>query len=617
MCGIAGIVQSSPRDHADRALLERMTETLAHRGPDGHGLHVDGPCGLGHRRLSIIDLSTGDQPMFNEDGNLAIVFNGEIYNYRELRPQLKAAGHRFSTTSDTEVILHAYEEHGPRCVDAFVGMFAFAIWDRRRRSLFIARDRLGIKPLYYHLDDKRLLYASELKSLLADERIRRTLAVPALDDYLTYGYVPGDRCIIAGVQKLPPGHWMLWQDGQLRVEKYWDVDLTPDHAADETEWMQRIEAALRRAVRLRLRADVPLGVFLSGGVDSSAVAAFASQESDRPLKTFSIGFDEAGFDELKFARLVAQRYQTESHELIVRDRDIGILSDLAYHLDEPFADPSALPTFYVCREAARFVKVCLSGDGGDETFAGYTRYRQADRYRRIDWLPSAIRRGLGGMLLRCVPEHMWGRGELERLSLSGAARYLAQTARLTTRDRRKLLAAGASAVCDAARIYEPFFARGNPDDLISVLQHIDLKNYLPDDILVKVDRLSMQVALEARVPLLDHKLVEAVNSAPLRMKYRHKGGKYLLKKILSPHLPPEILNRRKKGFGIPIRDWFRGALHDYARELLLSPAARSVQFLERRAMRRIIERHAAGMRDFSRKIWTLLMFEHWCRRYGI
>jgi len=616
VCGIVGICEADRGASVDEKLLERATGRLSHRGPDGQGLLVRGRVGFGHRRLSIIDLEGGGQPIFNEDRTVAVVFNGEIYNYVELQAELEKAGHRFATSSDTEAIVHAYEERGPRCVEGFRGMFAFAIWDGRDGSVFVARDRLGKKPLFYRFHQGRLIFASELKALLEDPSVPREVDVSAIDDYLAYSCVPTDRCIFEGISKLPPGHWLLWKDGRLRVERYWDVDFAPGPEADERTWAERLEEELRTSVRMRLRADVPLGVFLSGGVDSSAITALACQELGRPVKTFSIGFRHVDFDELRYARKVAERYETDHHELVVDDHDISLVEDLAYHLDEPFGDPSALPTFLVCREARRHVTVCLSGDGGDEVFAGYSRYAQAQQLARFDVVPAPVRRTVGGAALSLTPPAVWGHGLVERLSLSGARRYLAQITDFSLEERRALLADHDPGVVAAgARLYEPYFHE-NGHDLVSTLQHVDQKNYLPDDILVKVDRTSMQVSLEVRAPLLDHRVAEVANSAPRALKFRDGSGKRILKRVLEPHLPPEVLHRPKMGFGIPIKYWFRGPMQDYARDLLLSPGSRCLRYLSRRPIERIVRDHGRGMRDFSRKIWALVMLEHWCRRYA-
>jgi asparagine synthase (glutamine-hydrolysing) len=617
MCGIVGVCEPGSGAQVDRKVLERATDCLRHRGPDGSGLLLRHNVGLGHRRLSIIDLAGGTQPMFNEDGSVAVVFNGEIYNYQELQHELEGLDHRFASASDTEVIVHAYEEWGVGCLQRFVGMFVLAIWDERDRSCLIARDRLGKKPLFYHAANGRLVFASELKALLEDPTVPRRVDVRALDDYLAYSYVPSDRCIFANVAKLPPAHWMRWKEGSLEVERYWKIDFTLGPQLREEEWAERVEAALRRSVRLRLRADVPLGIFLSGGIDSSAIAAIASQELGGPVKTFSIGFRRAEFDEVRYARLVADRYQTDHHELVVEDRDLSVLGDVAYHLDEPFGDPSALPTYMVCREARKHVTVCLSGDGGDEVFAGYRRYREALSYARLDRIPAGLRRWASDTLGRILPRAAWGRGFVERVGQSGLGRYFAQLSEFTADERRALLADhDPETVTEGPRCFEAFLDEP-ANDLVARLQLIDQSNYLPDDILVKVDRTSMQNSLEVRAPLLDHLLVELVNAAPTELKLRKGRGKHLFRRILEPHLPEPILNRRKMGFGVPIKHWFRGSMQEYARELLLSPDSRAAHFLSRAEMARTIDDHGRGMRDFSRKIWLLLMFEHWCRRYRV
>ncbi len=617
MCGIVGICEPGLAASVDREVVHRATQRLRHRGPDGEGFYFRDNVGLGHRRLSIIDLAGGAQPMFNEDGTIAIVFNGEIYNYRELQRELEGLGHRFASSSDTEAIIHAYEQWGTECLQRFVGMFAFAIWDDRQRCAFLARDRLGKKPLFYHAAGGRLVFASELKALLEDPAVPRRVDLRAVDDYLAYSYVPSDRCILSGVSKLPPGHWMRWRDGSLETRSYWQVDFRPGPPLREEEWAARIEQALRRAVRLRLRADVPLGIFLSGGIDSSAVAAIASQELGGAVNTFSVGFGHADFDELRYARLVAERYRTHHHELIVEDRDLSLVADVAYHLDEPFGDPSALPTFMVCREARKHVTVCLSGDGGDEVFAGYSRYRDALRYARLDRAPAAARRWISDKVQRVLPHEVWGRGFVERLGPSGLGRYFAQLSEFTAEERRALLAGcGPDVVTEGPRRFETSLDQP-ADDLVARLQLVDQQNYLPDDILVKVDRTSMQNSLEVRAPFLDHALVELANAGPTRLKLRDGRGKYLLRKLLEPHLPAPILSRRKMGFGVPIKHWFRGSMEPYARELLLSSESRASKYLSRAAIERTIEQHGRGMRDRSRQIWLLLMLEHWCRRYCV
>jgi asparagine synthase (glutamine-hydrolysing) len=619
MCGICGFCVPEGRPRPDRDTLLAATTTLAHRGPDAASLWLEGQAGLGHRRLSIIDLAGGDQPMFNEDGSVVLVFNGEIYNYLELRPGLLERGHRLATASDTEVIAHLYEELGAECLGPLNGMFAIALWDAKRKRLLLARDRLGEKPLYYHVAGGALVFASELKALLRFPQVEARVDPRALDDYLAYGYVPADRCIIAGVKKLPPGHRLVWEDGNVRVERYWDVSFAPPAVRDETEWLLELEERLRASVRIRLRSDVPLGVFLSGGVDSSTIVALAAQETPGQLKTFSIGFKNADFDELRYARLVADRFSTDHHEMVVEDQDISILPKLAYHLDEPAADPSALPTYYVCREARKRVTVCVSGDGGDEVFAGYTRYQDALRYQAFD-------RGLGGLgvgralgaLSRLLPRHVRGQGALARLGARDVERWFLQTGKFFPAERRELLEPDMlSSLEPEPWLFAPYFENGAGPDLVSRLQHADQKTYLPDDVLVKVDRMSMQNSLEVRVPFLDHTLVEFVNGAPLAAKLKPGRTKAPLRSLLERHLPKDVHARAKKGFGIPIRDWFKGRLTDYVRDTLLAPEARSTRWIRPAAIARLLEDEARGGRDLSRKIWSLLVLEHWCREFHV
>ena len=615
MCGICGVCFSDPNATVPRPLLDGMTRALAHRGPDGDGYLVEGHIGFGHRRLSIIDLAGGDQPIYNEDGRIAVVFNGEIYNYVELMAELIARGHRFKTESDTEVIVHLYEEFGRRCTNHLRGMFAFAVWDGRDDSVLLARDRLGIKPLFYRLDRDRLLFASELKSIVQDGSVPRSLNLSALSEYLAFGYVPGDRCILDGISKLAPAHTLTWRYGRVEIHRYWDVTCVADRSRSPDASAEELDHHLRESTRLHLRADVPVGVFLSGGVDSSAVVALATSEANRPVTTFSVGFAEEDYSELASARLTAERYATDHHEIVVRNCDISVLSDIVWHLDEPFADPSALPTYFLCREAAKHVKVCLSGDGADEIFAGYLRYAAARRYRYIDWMPAGVRRALFTSVARRMPPAMWGKGLLGRVGASGAQRYLESVGVFSASECAQLMPDQAFTSGRVTRLLEPFFAIDG--DIVTTLQHADQKTYLPDDILVKVDRMAMQNSLEVRPPFLDHHVVEFANSCPPELKLRAGVGKALLKDVMADRVPATVLHRRKMGFGLPVKHWFRGQMDAVAREHLLDPASRVASVFERSSIRRVLDGHQLGMRDLSRKIWSLLVFEHWCRRYGV
>jgi asparagine synthase (glutamine-hydrolysing) len=606
-------------DAVDAALLRRMTDTLAHRGPDGEGFLLRGNVGFGHRRLSIIDLEGGDQPIYNEDERVGIVFNGEIYNYVELMADLKSRGHVFRTHSDTEVILHAYEEFGEACVEKLRGMFAFAIWNGLDGSVFLARDRLGIKPLFYMLTEDRLLFASELKAIVSDEEVAREVNTRVLSEYLTYGYIPGDRCILKGIDKLPQGCTLTWRDGRATVRRYWDVVMAPETvgAVSAAEYEERLDEVLREATRIHLRSDVPVGVLLSGGVDSASMTALASLALDRPVKTFSVGFADGDINELSMAKLSAERYGTEHVEIVVKDHDIGSLPDVAWHLDEPFADPSSLPTYYVCREAAKHVKVCLTGDGADEALAGYARYRDALKYKIADWAPAGVRRAVFGTAATLAPQAMWGKGLLGRLASDGARRYLDSVGVFSVEDARATLSGDVAGDRDVTAFLEPYFG-GNGSDIVATLQFADQKTYLPDDILVKADRMSMQNSLETRPPFLDHEVIEFANRCPTKLKLNEQGvGKAILKRVMADRIPREVIDRKKTGFGLPTKQWFRGGMETMARDMLLSPSTRSTGYLDRSAVEGIIDGHQKGMRDLSRKIWSLLIFEHWLRAYRI
>ena len=619
MCGIAGIADISGAP-VDPALLQAMTRVQAHRGPDGEGFVHRGAAGLGHRRLAIIDLATGDQPMANDDGSVWIAFNGEIYNYREIRADLQARGLRFRTTSDTEAILRAYEADGPACVHRLRGMFAFAILDERARRVFLARDRAGIKPLVYAWDGHRLLFASELKGILEDPDVSRDLDLDALGDYFTHHYIPAPRTIFRAIRKLPPASTLMLSldGGDPVVSRYWRLRFAPDDAVAEQEWIQRLRAHLADAVESHMVSDVPIGAFLSGGMDSSTVAALMARASSRPIRTFSIGFDEADFDELAFARQLAARYGTDHYEMVVKPNALDVLPRLAWQLDEPFADSSTVPTYYVSKITREHVTVALSGDGGDESFAGYRRYARAQAlHERMDGGLLAGARPALRLLSRLMPAGARGQGYAGLLGAGPIDRYF----RLITYQRRetlrRLLADDLAAVADAAT--DPSGFRRLADDsgagdYVSALQYIDVETYLPDDILTKVDRASMLVSLESRVPLLDHKFMEFVATIPLSLKLRHGAGKYILKQAMADLLPPDILSRRKMGFGVPLASWFRHELRDMTRDLLLSPRARQRGLVRPAAVEELLRIHDEG-RDCSPRLWALVSLELWCREW--
>ncbi len=620
MCGIAGIFRQDGRP-VDECLLRRMTDVLAHRGPDGEGFYIDGPLGLGHRRLAIIDLSTGAQPMGSEDGATWITYNGEIYNYRELKRELIDRGMSFRTTSDTEVLLRAYEVWGVDCLPRLRGMFAFAIWDKRRRRLILARDRVGIKPLVYAWDGTCLRFASEIKAILQDPEVPRDLDWEAVRDYFTHLYVPDPRTILGGIRKLPPACYLLCSlgDGEPEIHRYWNLRMVPDERVKETEWVHRLGQVLAETVKLHMVSDVPVGAFLSGGIDSSTVVACMARAGASRVKTFSIGFDEADFDELAYARLVARRYGTDHFEMIVKPDVMNILPRLAWQFDEPFADASAVPTYCVSKITRDQVTVALSGDGGDENFAGYRLYAKALRLQRqADTPPISFIKPLLRLAAACLPDGVRGRGFLELLGMPPVHRYFRM---MTFQQKETLADLLTPEVCGRViphtdlQLYQHLAAAAGTSNYISTLQYVDIHHYLPGDILTKVDRTSMLTSLETRVPLLDHVLIEFAATIPARFKLRGGIGKTILKRAMEAHLPREILTRRKMGFGVPLGAWFRGVLKDFATEVLSDPRTLQRGIIRRQAVDALLEAHARARRDWSSQIWSLICFELWCRTW--
>jgi asparagine synthase (glutamine-hydrolysing) len=602
-----------------------MNSVLSHRGPDGEGFFVDGPVGLGHRRLSIIDLEGGKQPLFNEDQTKAIVFNGEIYNFQSLRAALVARGHRFETQSDTEAILHAYEEYGESCVRHLRGMFAFAIWDAEKRHLFLARDRIGIKPLYYFWDGAHFLFASEIKAILEDSTVGRTLDFCALDDYLTYLYIPAPRTIFAGIHKLPPGHTLTISRDGLRQEEYWDLAFTPRNGVSESEYAEGLLEKLRDSVGAHLVSDVPLGAFLSGGLDSTAVVGIMAQLLDRPVNTASIGFHETRFDELEYARLAARRFRTQAYERVVDANASKILDELVWHFDEPFADSSMVPTYYVSQVARERVTVCLSGDGGDENFAGYRRYRFDVLENRIrTMIPTALRRPIFGSLGTLYPKADWlpqvfrAKTLFENLSVSPEQGYFHTMSWFTPAMKNRLYGDGLRKALmgyDAFSVMKAHFARSEGWDALSRIQYVDIKTYLVDDILTKVDRASMAHSLEVRVPLLDHEVMEFAAGIPAHYKLRRGEPKYIFKKALEGVVPREILRRAKMGFSIPLTRWFQGDLKAVFEDKVFAPDAFLGTLFDMSAIRSWWDQHQRGTRDYAYHLWALLVLECWGQRF--
>src|SRR6266545_3582969 len=608
MCGICGT--ASTRRAADPERLAAMSATLAHRGPDSDGMFVDGGVGLAARRLSIIDLDTGDQPIANEDGSVVVVQNGEIYNYEELTHELVRAGHRFRTHGDTEVIVHAYEEWGTAFAERLRGMFAIAIWDGRERRLVLARDRYGIKPLYYRTQDDRIAFASELRALPRDD-----IDLDAVEAFLAFNSVPAPLSIFQGTRKLPPGHVLLW-NGSVELKRFARPAPTADtRNEDEAELVEELRARMRDSVRAHLVSDVPVGVLLSGGVDSCMLAALAAEETGEPLRTFSIGFEERSFDELADARLVAERYGTVHRELVLRPDAALLLPALADAFDEPFADSSALPTYLVSQLAAEDVKVALSGEGGDELFGGYYTYAADLLAQRTGWSAPLVR-----PLVERLPSSS------ARASFDYRAKRFVRAARLAPLERhhgwKEIFSRDARAELTGRRDdFDPVdllrarFAETEGAELLARLQDVDLGTYLVDDLLVKTDRASMAHSLEARVPFLDPLVTGFALALPDRLKVHGLRKKILLRKAVAPLIPPELLRRRKRGFSIPAAAWLRGDLEPFARETLSAAALRRQGFFRPEAVTRLIDDHVAGREDLSRQLWGLLAFTLWHERH--
>ncbi len=608
---------------AERAeRLDAMCRVITHRGPDEQGTAVVGRAAMGMRRLSIIDLAGGQQPVYNADRTKLIVFNGEIYNYRELRRQLEARGHVFRTNSDTETIINAYQEYGKDCVRHLRGMFAFAIWDNSDQSLFIARDRVGKKPLFYSVTPSgEFVFGSELKVLLTHGGISREIDRGALDAYLTFGYVPEELCIFAAVKKLEPGHFLTFRNSEIRTEKYWDLDFSGEQFTDsEGEIAGQLLEKLRDAVAVRLVSEVPLGAFLSGGVDSSAVVGLMSQIMDSPVKTFSIGFNEDSFDELKYARIAARHFGTDHHEFTVTPDLVSLVEELVWHFDEPFADSSALPTFMVSKMAREHVTVVLSGDGGDELFAGYSRYVTERKRSGLERLPRSIRQNLIRPLSEALPHGARGKNYLFNISLDAAARYIDSISHFNGPRKQKLYSGSTRTKMNGSfargeSIFRQIAANSGTDDPVENLLYLDTKTYLPSDILTKVDRMSMAASLETRSPLLDQELIDHVARIPSALKLKGSETKYIFKRAVEGIVPKEILERPKQGFGVPIGDWINSQLKERMTGDLADRRTLERGYFDTRYIKLLLDEHSRGRRDHSHSLWTLWMLELWHRRY--
>jgi asparagine synthase (glutamine-hydrolysing) len=626
MCGITGLFDTRAQRTPERAVLQRMNDSQYHRGPDEGSLHVEPGLGMGHRRLSIIDIATGQQPLFNADRSIAIVFNGEIYNYQALMAELQALGYVFHTKSDTECIVHAWEAWGERCVDKLRGMFAFGLWDKNKQCFFLARDRMGVKPMYYALlDDGWMAFGSELKSVLAHGGLDRTLDPLAVEEYFALGYVAEPRTVFKQALKLPPAHALLWRRGEPMPAPlpYWDVRFTLDNAISAEDACAELRHRLEESVKLRLIAEVPLGAFLSGGVDSSAVVATMAGIWDDPVNTCSIAFDDPRFNESAFAQKVADRYATRHHVETVQSDDFDLIDTLARLYDEPYADSSAIPTYRVCQLARKRVTVALSGDGGDETFGGYRRYRlhmMEERMRSA--LPEGVRRPLFGLLGRVYPKADWAprvfraKTTFEGMARSSVEAYFHSVSILRGPMRDELFSPRFKAALggyDAMEVFSGHAARAGTDDPLALIQYLDYKTYLVGDINTKVDRASMAHSLEVREPLMDHPLIEWMATLPTSLKIRGQEGKFLLKKAMEPKLSDDILYRPKMGFAVPLARWFRGPLKQRVRDAVLGDRLAQTGWFNRDYLERLVDEHQSGVRDHSAPLWTILMFEAFLR----
>jgi len=625
MCGICGIVYTDEARRPDVAVLKRMCGTLVHRGPDDEGQEVRGNAGLGMRRLSIIDLSTGHQPLSNEDGSVSIVFNGEIYNYRELRAELIKQGHRFKTSSDTESIVHGYEAWAEGVCERLNGMFGFALWDSRKKKLLLSRDRLGIKPLYYYQDNEKLVFGSEIKAILPCPKIQKTIDPVALDNFLTFEYIPSPRSIFREIRKLEPGHWLTWQHGKIQIRPFWALVLQ-EKPWNEGEARERLVELLKDSVRLRLVSDVPLGAFLSGGIDSSIVVSLMAELMDQPVKTFSIGFKESSYDELKYARAVAQKYGTDHHEFILEAKALDLTEKLIQQFDEPFGDFSIFPTYLVSKMARDFVTVALSGDGGDELFGGYDTYK-AQRFDRRFYhrLPRFIKQNLIQPLAQGLSPTGQKKGAVnsfkrfvEGTELPKSLYHVRWMVFMREQERRLLFS---SDMLDVLQKHDPYdfiyhysrLADGLDD--VTRTGFMDVKTYLTDDILVKVDRMSMATSLEARVPYLDHRVVEFALTLPPGLKMRGFRTKVILRKTFWNRLPKEVQHRDKQGFSIPIKNWIRHELKPMMLDLLNEKRIRQQGFFNPLFVSKLVDQHLKGEENHSHKLWALMVFEKWYELY--
>lgn len=617
MCGITGKIYFDYQRPVDSNEMKRMTNVIRHRGPDDEGFYIDKNVGLGFRRLSIIDLSSGHQPLSDYTGRFWITFNGEVYNYQNERKELEKKGYFFKTNTDTEVIVNLYAEYKENCLEHLRGMFAFVIWDSKEKVLFGARDRFGIKPFHYYLDHEKFVWGSEIKSIIKSGNIEKSISLDALDYYFAYGYTPPEQTIYEQIKKLKSAHYFyLKPEGnkRLTIKQYWNIDFQPDYTKTENYWKEKIYNTLEESVKIRMRSDVPLGAFLSGGIDSSTVVALMALNSNKPIKTFSIGFKEKKYNELKYARQVATLYNTEHHELIVEPESIDLLPKLVGAYDEPFADSSAIPTYYVSKFTRKYVTVALSGDGGDELFAGYNSYPKMQSLKKAFYNNKFTNNAIFKPLNKIIPDYVYGKGYSYFLS-KDKNNIGAYFCIWKDYERRKIFNADIRiklSINNAENLKIKLLNDKN-FDFLSKMQALDMQTYMVDDILTKVDRASMMNSLEARVPILDHKFAELSFKIPAKYKLNGNSKKYILKESFRHILPKEILSHKKKGFSVPLSVWFKGDLKEYAYDTLLK-SSNLDRYLNKNYIQTILNYHQKGLRDYSAKIWSLLFLNEWMKQ---
>lgn len=628
MCGIVGIINLDGNPEINHSLLNDMNQSQVHRGPDEGNLHIEAGVGLGHRRLSIIDLSTGQQPLANEDGTVIVTYNGEIYNFNELREQLLTQGHQFKTHSDTEVIVHAWEQWGTECVTRFRGMFAFCLWDRNQQKAFIARDRLGIKPVYYaELENQQFIFSSELKALKIHPRLDKELDPCAIEEYFTLGYIPEPRSIYKHVKKLEPGYSLLIslkERNPISLHQYWDVKFEETVQGSDQELAEELINQLKEATKIRMVSEVPIGAFLSGGVDSSAIVAMMAGLSDKPVNTCAIGFDHQAYDETQYAEAVAKQYKTKHYQEQVNSNDFQLIDLLIDFYDEPFADSSALPTYQVCKLARKNVTVALSGDGGDENLAGYRRQRLHMNEEKIrGLLPYGIRKPIFGALGAMYPKMDWApqflraKTTFQALGRHSAEAYMHSVSMSSIEQRQQLFSPQLKQQLQGYQTVEVFNEHAEnctSDSALSLIQYLDFKTYLTGDILTKVDRASMANSLEVRVPILDHKLVEWIAKIPPTAKLKGQEGKYIFKKALEPYLSDDVLYRKKMGFSVPLSHWFRNELKDDIRKIVLSPEVIETGLFNQKTLTTMLDQHQSGQKELSPQLWSLMMFSKFIQK---